>query len=348
LIALLKALSAALFAAILFTVVILGINLINFVKNDTEVIVSNTCVRVGQPTTIKVPNFNKYDRIYLILSATTPIYNLTLRPKGILTPLPLDVEGVEADFFYPILSTKNFFFVANAGGSAELVLYMQPKTPYAVKEFEGKTIYEVFRHNEDGKEYLGVSLRPVTFSQSGFTQTLLAYPLNVVFQPDFQVEGELRLLEGKIAYVNLIVATDSALYAFNIMQSALKNSSSIKFNVNAGTRELLGRTGAFLGQRGLFIGLSIGLHDQQFSSNETTYAVLGIGNITIMNGGEKITIQPQTFYEYDLNYRLYIFHKFQPTLEHVLLISALASQVLASSYVSIKLWRSGKHAGQDT
>jgi hypothetical protein len=344
----LKVLSAAFFVAVLVTAAILGINLINFVKNDTEVIVSNTSVRVGQPTTIKVPHFNKYDRVYLILSATTPIYNITVRPEEILIPLPLDVEGVEADLAYPILPTKNFFFVANANGFGELLLYMQPKIPYAVKEFEGKTVYEVFRYVDDGKEYVGVSVRPVMFSQNGFTQTLLAYPLNVVFQPDFQVEGEFRLLEGKISYVNLIVATDNALYAFNVAPSTLKNGTGIKFNVNAGTRELLGRTGAFLGQRGLFIGLSIGLHDIQFSANETAHAVLTIGDVTIMNGGKKITIKPQTSYEYDLNYRLYIFHKFQPTLEHVLLISALASQVLASSYVSIKLWRSGKHVGQDT
>lgn len=346
-VALLKALSVALFAAILFTVIILGINLISYVKNDTEVIVSHTSVRVGQPTIIKVPHFNKYDRIYLMLSATTPVYNITVRPTEILTPLSFDVEGVEADLFYPILLTKSFFFVANAGGSAELVLFMQPKVPYAIKEFEGKTVYKVFRHNEDDKEYLGVYVRAVAFSQSGFTQTVLVYPLNVVFQPDFQVEGELRLLEGKIAYVNLVVATENALYAFNVAPFTLKNGTRIKFNVNAATKELFGRTGAFLGQKGLFIGLSIGLHEKQFEFNEIPYAVLGIGNITILNMGEKLIIEPQTFYEYDMNYRLYIFHKFQPTLEHGLLVSALVSQVLAFSYVSIKLWRNSKRACQD-
>lgn len=335
----LKTLSVALFAAILITAAILCLNLINFVKTDTKVIDAPTHVRVCSPITIEVPSFNKYDRIYLILNASAPIRNVTIKPEGALIPLPLDVEGVEADVTYPLLLSRRFFFIANATGPAQLILRMQPKIPYAVKDLEGKTVFEVFSYGEDDREYVGIDVKAVEFAQNGFTQTLLVHPLNEVIQPDFQAEGELKLLEGKVAYVNFIIMTDTAWYAFNIAPHTLKPSSSVRFNINAGTRELFNRTGAFLGQRGLFIALGIGLHDKQFSINETARAVVAIGDVTVMNGGKKITIKSQTSYEYDLPYRLYVFHKFQPTLEHLLLVSALASEVLACSYAVIRLWR---------
>jgi hypothetical protein len=219
---------------------------------------------------------------------------------------------------------------------------MQPKIPYAVKDLEGKTVFEVFGYGEDNREYVGIEVKGVEFAQSGFTQTLLVYPINEVIQPDFQAEGWLKLLEGKVAYVNFIIMTDTAWYVYNIAPPTLKPNSSVRFNINAGTGEIFNRAGAFLGQKGLFIALSIGLHGKQFSINETAHAVVAIGDVTVMNGGEKITIKSQTSYEYDLPYRLYVFHKFQPTLEHLLLVSALASEVLACSYVVVRLWRGGK------
>jgi len=336
----LKTLSVTLFIIILFTASILCLNLINFIKTDTKIIVSHTHTRVGLPTVIEVPNFNKYDRVYLILNANTPITNIVIKPKDALVPLPLDVEGTEADIAYPILMSKNFFFVANTTSSAQLILYMQPEIPYAVKDFEGKTISEVFGYIENDKEYMGIDVKAVEFSQNGFTQTLLIYPLNEIIQPDFQVEGELKLLEGKIAYVNFILMTDNDLYGFNVAPFTLKSNTSIKFDINAGTRELFNRTGAFLGQRVLFIALSVGLHNKQFSTNETAHARVAIGDIMITNHGKKITIKSHAYYEYDLPYRLYIFHKFQPTLEHVLLVLALTLEVFACSYVVVKLWRS--------
>jgi hypothetical protein len=106
----LKTLSVTLFIIILITASILCLNLINFIKTDTKSIVSHTHTRIGSPTIIEVPNFNKYDRVYLILNANTPITNITIKPKETLVPLPLDVEGTEADTAYPILMSKNFFF----------------------------------------------------------------------------------------------------------------------------------------------------------------------------------------------------------------------------------------------
>jgi hypothetical protein len=183
---------------------------------------------------------------------------------------------------------------------------MQPEIPYAVKDFEGKTVSEVFGYSEDDREYIGINVKAVEFSQNGFTQTLLIYPLNEVIQPDFQVEGELKLLEGKIAYVNFILMTDNDWYAFNVAPFTLKSNSSIKFDINAGTRELLNRTGAFLGQRVLFIALSIGLHNEQFSTNETANARVAIGDVMVTNHEKKIAIKSQAYYE---SYRYHIYVK---------------------------------------
>lgn len=335
---LLKALEISLIAIITITATILCLNLVNFVKTDTKAIVSQTHVKVTSPITIEVSGFNKYDRIYLILNADTPIYNIIVSPRSALIPLSLDVEGIETDARCPILLTRHFF-VANASGSAKITLYMQPKVPYAIKDLEGKTRFKVFSYDEGDEKCMGINLEAVEFAQNGFTQTLLIFPLNEVIQPDFQVEGKLKLLQGKIAYVNLIVMTDVTWYAFNVASFALRPNSSISFTVNAGSKELFNRVGELLGRKGLFIALGIGLHNKQFNVNEIPQASLAIGDVTITNNGKKITIKSQPLYDYDLPYRLYVFHKFQPTHEHLLLVSALISEVLAFSYVTVELWR---------
>jgi len=336
---LLEALAASLIVLILITATVLCLNLVNFVKTDTKVIVSQAHAKAHSPVVIEVPSFNKYDRVYLILDASMPIYDVAVIPEGSLIPLPLDVEGIETDVRYPILLTKHFFFVANASGTARLVLYMQPKAPYAIKDLEGRTRFEVFSYDEDGEEYVGIDLEVVEFAQNGFTQTLLILPLNEVIQPDFQVRGKLKLLQGKIAYVNFMIMTDVTWYAFNIAPSTLRPNSNVNFNVNAGSRELLGRTGEFLGKKGLFVAIGIGLCNRQFGVGEVPRATLAIGDITITNGGKKMVMKSQLLHEYELPYRLYIFRKFQPTGEHFLLVSALISEVLAFSYAAIELWR---------
>ena len=335
---LLEALAASLIVLILITATVLCLNLVNFVKTDTKVIVSQAHAKAHSPVVIEVPSFNKYDRVYLILDASMPIYDVAVIPEGSLIPLPLDVEGIETDVRYPILLTKHFFFVANASGTAQLVLYMQPKAPYAIKDLEGRTRFEVFSYDEDEK-YVGIDLEAVEFAQNGFTQTLLVFPLNEVIQPDFQVEGKLKLLRGKVAYVNVIIMTDVTWYAFNVASSALQPNSNVNFNINAGSRKLFDRDGEFLGQRGLFLALGIGLYRGQFNESEAPRASLAVGEIKVTNGGKSMVVKSQLLHEYEMPYRLYVFHKFQPTGEHLLLVSALLSEVLAFSYATIELWR---------
>jgi len=332
-------LGAIILVALIATSVTLFINLVNFVKTDREVLIFHQRVKAGSSVTIEVPRFNRFDRVYLILDATTPIYNITVQPRDALIPLPMDVEGSEADATYPIMMTRHFFFVANTSEQAILVLHTQPKTPYAIKDIEGKTYFTVFSHIENGKEYIGINIEVVKFKENGFTQTILVIPFNEIIQPDFQVQGDVKVLQGKIAYVNFIIMTDIGWYAVNIVPPTIQPNSTISFNVNAGSRELFSRTGEYLGQKGLYLALGIGLYEGHFAMNETPQATLAIGNITIINGGKNTTIPSKILYEYDLHYRLYVFRKFQPTHEHLLLISSLILEIIVFNYIAIKLWK---------
>jgi len=325
--------------ALIATSATLFINLVNFVKTDTEILTSHQQVKAGSPVIIEVPKFNRFDRIYLVLNATIPINNVTVQPKNALVPLPIDVEGSEVDATYPIMMTRHLFFVANISGQAILVMYTQPKTPYVIKDIEGKTYFTVFSYIENGKEYMGISIEAVKFRENGFTQTILVIPFNEIIQPDFQVQGILKILGGKIAYVNLIIMTDIGWYAINIASHTMQPNSTISFNVNAGSRELFNRTGEYLGQRGVYLALGIGLYERQFATNEIPQVTLAIGNVTITNGGKNMTILSKVLYEYDLYYRLYIFRKFQPIHEHFLLVSSLVLEVTAFNYIAIKLWK---------
>ena len=325
--------------ALVATSAILLLNLVNFVKTDTEILVSHQQVKVGSPVTIEVPRFNRLDRIYLVLNATIPVHNITVQPEDALIHLPMDVEGSAIDIAYPIMITRHFFFVANTSGRATLVMHLQPKTPYAIKDFEGRAYSTVFSYIESGREYMGINIKVVKFRENGYAQTILVVPFNEIIQPDFQVQGELKVLEGRIAYVNLIIMTDTDLYAVNIAPLTTQPNLTINFNVNACSRELFNRTGEYLGKRGVYLALGIGLYEGQFSADETPQATLAIGNVTIVNSGKNITVSPKVLYEYDLYYRLYIFRKFQPTYEHFLLVSSLVLEVLAFNYIAIKLWK---------
>ena len=330
--------AAVILLAIVATSAILAIELLNFMRTDTEVIATYQRVDAGAPLTIEVPRLNKFDRVYLILNATTPIYNITVQPRGVLIPLLLDVEGFEVDTAYPIMMTKHYFFVANTSGQARLVIYPQPKTPYTIKDLEGKTSFTVFSYIENEEEYMGISIKVLKFRENGFAQAILVIPFDEFIQPDFQVQGVVKVFEGKVAYVNLIIMTDIDWYAINVI-SDITQPTTISFNINAGSPELFGRTGEYLGQRGIYLALGVGLYEGHFTANESPQATIAIGNVTIINCGKNMTIPSKVLYEYDLYYRLYIFRKFQPTHEHILLISSLALEVVVFSYIAIKLWK---------
>jgi len=330
--------AAVVLLVIVATSAILAIELLNFMRTDTEVIATYQRVNAVAPLTIELPRLNKFDRVYLILNATTPIYNITVQPRGVLLPLPLDVEGFEIDAVHPIMLTKHYFFVANTSGQAKLVIYPQPKTPYAIKDFEGKTSFTVFSYVENEEEYMGISIKVLKFRENRFAQVILVIPFDELIQPDFQVQGVVKVLEGKVAYVNLIIVTDIDWYAINVISDATQ-PTTISFNVNAGSPELFDRTGKYLGQRGVYLALGVGLYEGHFTANESPQATIAIGNITIINGGKIMTVPSKVLYEYDLYYRLYIFRKFQPTHEHVVLVSSLILEVVVFNYIVIKLWK---------
>jgi len=331
-------LAAVILLAIVATSATLAIELLNFMRTDTEVVATYQRVSAGTPLTIEVPGLNKFDRVYLILNATTPIYNMTAQPRGVLIPLPLDVEGSEVDVAYPIMLTKRYLFVANASGQARLVIYPQPKTPYAIKDLEGKTSFTVFSYVENEEEYVGISIKVLRFRENRFAQVVLVIPFDELIQPDFQVRGVIKVLEGRVAYVNLIIMTDTVWYAINVVPEVTQ-PTTISFNVNAGSPELFGRTGKYLGQRGMYLALGVGLYEGHFAASESPQATIAIGNLTVINCGKNTTVPSKVLYEYDLYYRLYVFRKFQPTHEHFLLVSSLVLEVVAFNYIAIKLWR---------
>lgn len=318
---------------ILITSLILIWNIVAFATQDMESIYSSVNVRVGCHVRIDGPIFEKHDRVYLILNANTPVSRISVEPKESLIQLPLDIEGLPYEITYPTMLSRGFFFIANSSGSASIVLDMQPKIPYAVKVCEGNIESTVFSHAE---KYIGVRLKAINFTEAGYCQLLLIHPYNGEIQPDFNVDGEIKVLSGKVAYVNLVLMAEDSWYAFNLASFAAPNST-IKFTVNAGSRELFGRD--VLGLRVLFLAFGIGLYKGDYDPMvvEKPEAVVAFGKLRIMNNGRETVVEPTVLNEYNLEYRLFVFRKFKPTMLNIALVVALAFECYTLLHLAVKV-----------
>lgn len=316
---------------------LLAWNVISFLVQDTISISSSVDVKVGHQVRIETPKLEKYDRVYLIFNANMPVSRINIEPGGVLIQLPLDIEGSPHDITYPTILNRGFFFIANSSGSALIVLEMQPKIPYAVKVCEGSIDSTIFNYE---KKYIGVRMKAINFTEAGYAQLLLIRPYNVIIEPDFYVEGVIKVLSGRISYVNLILMAEEGWYAFRLASSAGPNST-INFIVNAGSRELFGRD--VLGLRVLFMAFGIGLYKEDYNSTELSEAVVALGKLRAVSGGKEVVIEPIALDEYKLEYRLFIFRKFKPTMLHVVLVAALVFDCCTLLYLVIragrKYWR---------
>jgi hypothetical protein len=310
-------------------------NLYEFIKTDTVFLAPLVRVEAGKPLDLEIPSLNKYDRVYMLLPANTTVADINIQPRNILHNLPLDVEGLENDVAYPIMLQRGFFYIANSSGTARITLTLQPQSPYALKTVEGKVSHRILCN--DAGEYLSLMLTVEEFNTANnYSQLMLIHPYGETIEPDFQVKGSFKLVEGKVAYVNLILMSDEALYAFRIVRETSKEGETIDFNVNAGSMELSGRNGEFLGEKILFIGLGIGFYRGQWSACENPSATISVGDLLILNNGESYLIKARVLDEYDLKPRIYIFRKFTPTHVHILLVAALASEITALTYLALK------------
>lgn len=327
----LKILISTTILLIIVTTGILLLNLYEFVKTDTILITPAVKAKAGEPVDLEI-KFNKYDRVYLILDANTTISEIHIQPKNTLISLPLDVEGVEYDIAYPIILQRGFFYVANSSGSARITLTLQPQIPYAIKTAEGEVNTSILAH-----ENLTLRLEVKKFATNNYSQLLLVQPYDKKAEADFQVGGTIKLVEGKIAYVNLILMTkESAWYAFRVAPGTLKEGETIGFNINARSTELFGRNGEFLGKEILFIVFGIGFYRGQWSAGEMPSATIILGDLFISNNGESCLIKAQALKEYELKPRIYIFRKFTPTHVHTLLVFALASEIAALTHLALR------------
>jgi len=321
---------------ILLTVINVSVlfwNLYEFIKTDTALLTPLVRVKAGKPIELEIPNLNKYDRVYMLLPANIIVADIIIQPN-ILHPLPLDVEGFEHDATYPIMLQRGFFYIANSSGTARIKLTLSSQAPYAIKTIEGKVRYVL--HN-DSDEFLSLTVMIEEFNPTNnYSQLMLIQSYEKTIEPDFQVKGTFKLVEGKVAYVNLVLISDEAWYAFRVAPDTLKEGETINFNINAGSMELFGRNGEFLGKKILFIFLGIGFYREQWGADEKPSATISVGDLSVLNGGEIYLVKAKVFDEYDLKPRIYIFRKFTPTHVHVLLITALASEITALTYLALR------------
>lgn len=326
---------------VLITTTALGWNLYSYARSDTIAIKSAKEANTNSPVVIDVPSFHRYDRIYLTMNADIPVASVEVQPRGSLIQLPLDVEGSKIDLTYRGLSQEGFFYVANSSGDARLLLFVWPRVRYVARILEGNVYYAFSSYSDREGKYIDLKMTAQGFTGAGFAQLGLLNLFGQVAKPDLQIGGNIKLLNGRIAYVNLILGTDTELRAFRVATPPVEPDITLDFHVDAATKELFNRTGLeyFFGNKIAFIGLGIGLNQKDWTPGEVPQAEIAIGNITIVNGAKTSIIEGTTLNEYELEYTIYIFQKFQPEYTQVILVAALISEVSAFAFLAIRTWR---------
>jgi hypothetical protein len=263
---------------------------------------SSLNVNAGSDESILIPSVNKSDRIYLILNSSSRI-NTKVEPTTALTQLPFDIEGIPYEFEDWILEQQRLCFIANESSSSMLQLsFTDPKTPYVAKIFEGNADYTLYKYIDESKEnFIGVYVQALTNQTSRFQQVILIYPYNRIAEQNFQINGSLKLISGKIAYVNLIIMTQDRNWLpynlvpqYNVIESRPRRT--INFTVNLHNQTAFGHPfSEDFNKQIQYITINIGLDSSRWLSTDVSHAEVGIGNVSIYNGAEVTAIEPEVF-----------------------------------------------------
>jgi len=310
--------------------------LLDFIESDTTVANATLKARVGTDVVLPLPKVHNSDRIYLVLDTFSPVTVEADSPET-LTQLPYDVEGLPYDYEDWILCKQRFLFIANGSANSKLFLsFKDPKTHYIAKAWQGKVKYTLFSYKES---YVGVNISASTQQESRFQQVMLLFPYSQVATQNFNINGALKLIDGKIAYTNLILINDDrSWFSYQLVSNQTASNRTIYFNVGLYNETSTGQTLYNDFAKSIrYIAINIGLDSSQWTNEKEGHAAVGIGEIYVLNGNEKIVVDPEVSQAYIVNYDLYVFSKFTPTSMYILSILALIFLIIAGALMLAKL-----------
>jgi len=326
------------------TVIIFAWSIYDFTENSTFFHESILNVNADSDSCINLPMVHPLERVCLIFDADFPL-SLSVDPSDSLTPLPLDVEGRD-DLAYPSILQRRYFYIVNYTSSPTFWLNAGPSICYYALQLLGTPAnYSVFKIAEDELNYIGVRLEADLNSSTiqEYSRLFLVSGYSEVAEPDFEVSGVFRILGGKIAYINLVLMTETNRYSYPLASPISAADGFVPFKVDLSNTEIsTNRMGVFLGKNILYVAFEIGMETLKGSLNQTVYAEVALGDIVIENGYSKRIIKADVEEEFQTTYRLYIFRKFTPTWDHYLMISALTFETGAAAYLLLRKWRSSR------
>jgi len=321
--------------------VITSYTLLDFVKSDTIERSYNFKVNVDSSISIGLPQVNTSDRIYLVLNTSS---RMKVEPSQTLIQLPYDIETLPFEFEDWLLFQQRLCFIANES-SSNSTLHLNlpdPKIPYSVKIFQGEASYALFNYTDYASvNYIGIHVKASKNQSSRFQQVILIYPYHRVADQNFQINGSLKLLSGKVSHVTFIIITrDRNWLPYTIVSNEkIIVSKTVNFNINLYNQTIFGR--AFsedFGKQILYVAVSIGLDSWQWKYEKVAYAKVGIGEIKISNGDEEATvIEPKLSEEYSVDCDLYVFRKFHPTTIYTISVLTLVFLVIAGALMLARL-----------
>jgi SAM-dependent methyltransferase len=310
--------------------------LLDFTKSDALHTSSYLNVTTGSKENILLSQVNKSDRIYLVLNTSSDAI-IEAESTNAFEQLPFDVEGLPFEYEDWIMYQQRFLFIAKESVHSNLsVTFGNPQIPYAVKIFEGIANYSLSNYVDGNSvNYIEVHVQAPTNQNSQFQQIMLFYPYNQIANQNFQINGSLKLIAGKIGYVNLILRTrDRVWFAYKLAsETAITVEKTVDFTMNLYNQSIFGPTfSEHLGKQIQYVAISIGLNSSQWTGKEG-YARIGIGEIKIENGDKTTIISPDVSENHQVRYDLYIFHKFSPTQAYTDSILTLAFLVVIGALI---------------
>jgi len=329
------------FLSILCLIIILSIfisyTLLEFIKSDTMVISSQFNVTAGGIAIFELPEVNENDRVYFVFNTSSRI---KVEQNSMLIQLPYDIESRPFEFEDWIICQQRLCFIVNSSSNSAIRFkFLDPENPYYIKFPGEKLNYTLFNLNRTYDNYLGIHIETITTRTYMAPALWLIYPYHKNAEPNFQVNGSLRLMKGDISYIHFILVTgDKNFFAYNLISNKNKKmGETINFYVNAHNKTINGQTFSERFEKQLsYLMLAIGLNATKLN-NETISAEVAIGTIQIKNGNSITKIIPKVSDAYQVSYSLYIFHKFHATPIYEISVLTLIFLVIAAGIMLARI-----------
>lgn len=330
-----------LYSAVIILIAIVAshiiIELIDFVSSSSIKISPVLSATAGETISINLPRVKKYDRIYLVLDAYINIDEIYVSPIEVIQ-LPNKVESFEHDVFPELINEKRYLFIVSDDSERALIhLRLQPLIPYIVKNIEGHQRYIILDGCNGEVDLICISLSPVRFHINNYTRIMFIHPYKQRIEPNFKINGLVKLIHGKVDYIDVTIMTKKEWYTFKIIDPFTPPRVPIPFEIDAYSNDILGRRGEFLGENIEAIGISVGISKGTYE--EYSYSIVGIGELVIHNGNSRYEIKPTVQSKYVFNPTVYIFRKFQPSKNYFVSTISLTILFISLTKLTIQIFK---------